>query len=44
MISLARVLAPRLTARAHCDITCGIYDPIAATIAPTWFGAPDRLM
>lgn len=30
---LKHLLAPRLVARAHCDIPCGIYDPIAATIA-----------
>ncbi|MFB0901138.1 MAG: superoxide dismutase [Ni], partial [Dehalococcoidia bacterium] len=26
-------LEPKLTASAHCDIPCGIYNPIAAEIA-----------
>ncbi len=30
---LRHLLAPRVVARAHCDIPCGIYDPISATIA-----------
>jgi nickel superoxide dismutase len=29
---LARFLAPRSTARAHCDLPCGIYDPEQARI------------
>ncbi len=33
MRSLTSLLAPRKLARAHCDVPCGIYDPIAATIA-----------
>lgn len=33
MFSLKSLLAPGTTVRAHCDIPCGIYDPIAATIA-----------
>jgi len=33
MITLTRLLAPRTTAHAHCDIPCGIYDPSTATIA-----------
>jgi len=33
MIALTRLLAPRATAHAHCDIPCGIYDPSTATIA-----------
>ncbi|MPZ24407.1 MAG: superoxide dismutase, Ni [Dehalococcoidia bacterium] len=31
--SLARLLAPRRVAHAHCDIPCGIYDPHAAQLA-----------
>ena len=27
-----RALAPRATARAHCDIPCGVYDPQQARI------------
>jgi nickel superoxide dismutase len=30
--TLARLLAPRTTARAHCDLPCGIYDPEQARI------------
>jgi nickel superoxide dismutase len=30
--SIARFLAPRVTARAHCDLPCGIYDPEQARI------------
>lgn len=30
---ISRLLAPRLVARAHCDIPCGIYDPSTAKIA-----------
>ncbi len=33
MLVLTRLLAPRATAHAHCDIPCGIYDPSTATIA-----------
>ncbi|MBM4363369.1 MAG: superoxide dismutase, Ni [Deltaproteobacteria bacterium] len=33
MFSIRRALTPRVAARAHCDVPCGIYDPIAATIA-----------
>ena len=29
----ARLLKPSVTAHAHCDIPCGIYDPSAAKIA-----------
>ncbi|AEB47073.1 MULTISPECIES: superoxide dismutase, Ni [Micromonospora] len=29
---LARILAPRLTASAHCDLPCGVYDPAQARI------------
>lgn len=29
---LTRVLAPRITARAHCDLPCGVYDPEQARI------------
>jgi len=32
MTLLARVLAPRATARAHCDLPCGVYDPAQARI------------
>ena len=28
-----RLLKPKITAYAHCDIPCGIYDPTAAKIA-----------
>lgn len=31
-MDLLRALAPRRTARAHCDIPCGIYDPAQARI------------
>jgi nickel superoxide dismutase len=30
--ALARFLAPRTTARAHCDLPCGVYDPEQARI------------
>jgi len=30
--ALSRFLAPRLVARAHCDLPCGIYDPEQARI------------
>ncbi|MBI3522778.1 MAG: superoxide dismutase, Ni [Chloroflexi bacterium] len=33
MLALTRLLAPRLTAHAHCDVPCGIYDPSTAKIA-----------
>jgi nickel superoxide dismutase len=29
---LARALAPRATAHAHCDLPCGVYDPAQARI------------
>ncbi len=29
---LARFLAPRTVARAHCDLPCGVYDPEQARI------------
>ncbi|MGA8115819.1 MAG: superoxide dismutase, Ni [Actinocatenispora sp.] len=29
---LPRFLAPRLLARAHCDLPCGVYDPAQARI------------
>ena len=29
---LARLLEPRATAHAHCDLPCGIYDPAQARI------------
>jgi nickel superoxide dismutase len=29
---LARLLAPQLTAYAHCDLPCGVYDPAQARI------------
>lgn len=28
----ARLLAPRTTVRAHCDLPCGVYDPAQARI------------
>jgi nickel superoxide dismutase len=31
-LALARLLAPRTVARAHCDLPCGIYDPEQARI------------
>jgi nickel superoxide dismutase len=30
--AIARLLAPRAAARAHCDLPCGIYDPEQARI------------
>jgi nickel superoxide dismutase len=30
--ALSRFLAPRATARAHCDLPCGVYDPEQARI------------
>jgi nickel superoxide dismutase len=29
---LARLLAPKVTVHAHCDLPCGIYDPAQARI------------
>jgi nickel superoxide dismutase len=29
---ISRVVAPRTTARAHCDLPCGVYDPEQARI------------
>jgi nickel superoxide dismutase len=29
---LARLLQPRVTAHAHCDLPCGVYDPAQARI------------
>ena len=29
---LASVLAPKVTAHAHCDLPCGVYDPAQARI------------
>jgi nickel superoxide dismutase len=29
---LSRILGPRLTATAHCDLPCGVYDPAQARI------------
>ena len=26
------ILAPRVVARAHCDLPCGSYDPVQARI------------
>ncbi len=31
-MNLKRVLAPKHTAHAHCDIPCGVYDPAQARI------------
>ena len=31
-MDLQRVLAPKRTAHAHCDIPCGVYDPAQARI------------
>ena len=31
-MDLLRAIAPRRTAHAHCDIPCGIYDPVQARI------------
>ena len=33
MSRLTRWFTPATTARAHCDIPCGIYDPHEAAIA-----------
>jgi nickel superoxide dismutase len=32
MSLLARLLAPRVTVDAHCDLPCGVYDPAQARI------------
>ena len=32
MDRLKRLLAPTITARAHCDLPCGVYDPEQARI------------
>ena len=32
MDRLKRMLAPTITARAHCDLPCGVYDPEQARI------------
>jgi nickel superoxide dismutase len=32
MSRLTRLLAPKTTARAHCDLPCGVYDPEQARI------------
>jgi nickel superoxide dismutase len=32
MSLLARLLAPRVNAEAHCDLPCGVYDPAQARI------------
>ena len=32
MSLLARLLAPRVTVEAHCDLPCGVYDPAQARI------------
>jgi nickel superoxide dismutase len=32
MTLLARLLAPKLTVEAHCDLPCGVYDPAQARI------------
>ena len=32
MSRISRFLAPRVTAHAHCDLPCGIYDPEQARI------------
>jgi nickel superoxide dismutase len=29
---LARLLAPKITVHAHCDLPCGVYDPAQARI------------
>ena len=29
---LARLLAPRVTVEAHCDLPCGVYDPAQARL------------
>jgi nickel superoxide dismutase len=32
MSLLARLLSPRLSADAHCDLPCGVYDPAQARV------------
>jgi nickel superoxide dismutase len=32
MTLLARILAPRVTVDAHCDLPCGVYDPAQARV------------
>ena len=32
MSRISRFLAPRVTAHAHCDLPCGVYDPAQARI------------
>ena len=32
LIALSRLLAPKVVARAHCDLPCGVYDPEQARI------------
>jgi nickel superoxide dismutase len=32
MTLLARLLAPRVTVEAHCDLPCGVYDPAQARV------------
>ena len=32
MSLLARLLAPRVTVEAHCDLPCGVYDPAQARV------------
>ena len=32
MSVITRILAPRTTVRAHCDLPCGVYDPEQARI------------
>jgi nickel superoxide dismutase len=32
MSLLARMLSPRLSADAHCDLPCGVYDPAQARV------------
>jgi nickel superoxide dismutase len=32
MSFLARLLAPRVTVEAHCDLPCGVYDPAQARV------------
>ena len=31
-MDIRKILAPRVSARAHCDLPCGIYDPVQARI------------
>lgn len=40
-----RVVRPKLTAHAHCDLPCGVYDPTEARIAAqTVFNATKKLV